>query len=241
VLIALHDETLERTTNIAEVFPDRYREEGTRLGGLVHRWYAVDFTLDEIKRLDAGSWFDPKFAGEKVLTFAEVIEIARGRAGIFPETKAPEVYGDQGYDMERLVVDELKRFGLDQPNGIPGTPVLMQSFSSESLRILRNDLGLDLPSYFLVGENIEARKWFTPDGFAQIKEFATGISPAKELLIAFPDIVPDAHAEGLSVIPYTFGGRDSVEFEDYKTEARYFLADIGVDGMFINNPDLFPR
>jgi glycerophosphoryl diester phosphodiesterase len=134
VLIALHDETLERTTNVAEVFPDRYVEEAIRMGGIARRWYAAEFTLEEIKTLDAGSWFDPEFAGERVPTLAEVIEIARGRAGIFPETKAPEVYGDRGFDMERLVVEELRRFGLDVPNGIEGTPVLLQSFSSESLR-----------------------------------------------------------------------------------------------------------
>jgi len=240
VLIALHDESLERTTNVAEVFPDRYREEMTR-SGLVKRWYAVEFTLDEIKRLDAGSWFDPKFAGERVLTFAEVIEIARGRAGIFPETKAPEVYGDQGYDMERLVVAELKKFGLDVPNGMKGTPVLLQSFSPESLRILRQELGIELPSYFLVGGAYDARRWFTPEGFAEIKEFATGISPSKDLILAFPNIVPDAHAQGLSVIAYTIGGRDSAEFEEYANETRLFLFNEGVDGLFTNNPDLFPR
>lgn len=240
VLIALHDESLERTTDVAQVFPDRFREEMTRVG-LAKRWYAVDFTLDEIKQLDAGSWFDAKFAGERVPTFAEVIEIARGRAGIFPETKAPEVYGDQGYDMERLVVAELKEFGLDVPNGMRGTPVLLQSFSPESLRILRQDLGVDLPSYFLVGGSYDARRWFTPEGFTEIGEFATGISPSKDLVMAFPGIVPEAHAAGLSVIPYTFGGQDTAEFENYANETRYFLFNVGVDGLFTNNPDLFPR
>jgi glycerophosphoryl diester phosphodiesterase len=240
VLIALHDETLERTTNVAAVFPDRFKEELIR-NELVKRWYAVDFTLDEIKQLDAGSWFDPKFAGERVPTFAEVIEIARGRAGIFPETKAPEVYGDQGYDMERLVLRELQRVGLDVPNGIPGTPVLLQSFSPESLRILRQDLGVDLPSYFLVGRSDDARRWLSSEGLAEVKEFATGISPSKDLLIAFPEIVPNAHAAGLPVIPYTIGGRDGAEFENYANETRYFLFNVGVDGLFTNNPDLFPR
>jgi glycerophosphoryl diester phosphodiesterase len=241
VLIALHDETLERTTNVAEVFPDRYVEEAIRMGGIARRWYAAEFTLEEIKTLDAGSWFDPEFAGERVPTFAEVIEIARGRAGIFPETKAPEVYGDRGFDMERLVVEELRRFGLDVPNGIEGTPVLLQSFSSESLRIMRHDLGLDLPSYFLVGQSSEARRWFTPEGFEQVKEFATGIGPSKDLILAYSDIVPDAHAAGLTVIPYTFGGRDPNSMVDLAVETRYFLNSIGVDGIFINNPDLFPR
>jgi glycerophosphoryl diester phosphodiesterase len=240
VLIALHDETLERTTNVAEVFPDRFTEQVTRDLLIVKRFRVSDFTLEEVKQLDAGSWFDPRFAGERVPTFAEVIEIARGRAGLFPETKAPEVYGDLGFDMERLVVEELERHGLHVQGGVPGTPVILQSFSSESLRILRQDLGLELPSAFLVGSDIEARRWFNPEGFARIKEFATGIGPNKNLLVAYMNVVPDAHAAGLTVIPYTFGGREPAEFETFEQEMGVFLQTFGVDGLFTNNPDLFP-
>jgi len=47
-LILLHDDTLERTSNAAEVFPQRMP------------WQASDFTLDEIRRLDFGSWFNQR-------------------------------------------------------------------------------------------------------------------------------------------------------------------------------------
>src|SRR6266571_3767249 len=51
VLICLHDDTLERTTNIAEVFPDRPSANvPSRQPG--KHWLANDFTLEEIKRLD---------------------------------------------------------------------------------------------------------------------------------------------------------------------------------------------
>ncbi len=45
------------------------------------RWLANDFTLAEIRRLDAGTWFDPKFAGERVPTFEEMIALVRGKGG----------------------------------------------------------------------------------------------------------------------------------------------------------------
>lgn len=45
-LILLHDDTLERTSNAADVFPQR------------RPWRAADFTLDEIRQLDFGSWFN---------------------------------------------------------------------------------------------------------------------------------------------------------------------------------------
>ena len=54
---------LERTTNVDEVFPDRFSRDQARRTG--KQWLANDFTLAEIKHLDAGSWFDPKFAGER--------------------------------------------------------------------------------------------------------------------------------------------------------------------------------
>lgn len=240
VLISLHDESLERTTDVEELFPDRYREvpEGRFI---VRRWFAVEFTLDEIKQLDAGSWFSPEFAGERVPTFEEVIEIALGRAGIFPETKEPQVYGEQGYDMEHLVTLALQAHGLHVPGGVEGTPVQLQSFSPESLRILRHEHGLDLPSTFLVGTYLEAQRWFSPEGLEEIREFATGIGPSKSLVLASPNLITNAHAAGLTVVPYTFGSEDEAEFENVQIEARYFLRSLGADGVFINNPDLFPR
>jgi len=245
VLIALHDETLDRTTNAREVFPDRYREEEVR-GETVRRWYAVDFTLDEIRTLDAGSWFDAPFAGERVPTFEEVIEIASGRAGIFPETKAPDAYAEQGFHMEELVVETLRRHGLDTPGADPATPVFLQSFSEASLRVLRHELGSELPSTFLLSRDEAAVRWLTPEGLARVADFATGIGPDKALLIDVPSATADAHAAGLTVIPYTFRGDrpgdfGTVKFDSVAEEMSHFLYVIGVDGLFTNNPDEFER
>jgi glycerophosphoryl diester phosphodiesterase len=239
ILIALHDLTLERTTNVAEVFPDRYREELFR-GETVRRWYANDFTLEELRRLDAGSWFDGAFEGVRIPTLSEVIELARGQAGIFPETKAPEVYGDRGYDMERLLMAELERHGLHEADADPLTPVVIQSFSAESLRILRHEVGTDLPLTFLIS-GPDSETWLSEDGLAQIGEFATGIGPTKSLLLEHPDAVDLAHQAGLTVIPWTFRAGASGEFATVEEEMAHFLFGLGVDGLFTNNPDLFPR
>jgi glycerophosphoryl diester phosphodiesterase len=53
--VLLHDETVERTTNGAG--------------------RACDLTLAELQRLDAGSWFDPTFAGERIPTLEEAIAV----------------------------------------------------------------------------------------------------------------------------------------------------------------------
>lgn len=47
-LVLMHDDTLERTCNVKEVFPDR------------EPWQVWDFALAEIQMLDCGSWFNNK-------------------------------------------------------------------------------------------------------------------------------------------------------------------------------------
>ncbi len=81
--VLIHDEALTRTTNARDVFPNR------------SPWRVDQFTLEEIRRLDAGSWFvqqDPygtltsgevpaelaqTFVGEKVPTLHEALTLTR--------------------------------------------------------------------------------------------------------------------------------------------------------------------
>jgi len=98
-LVVIHDDTLARTTNVEQLFPDR------------KPWYVCDFTLDEIRRLDAGSWFvhdDPfgqikagavspeecrSYVGERVPTLREALRLTRECGGwIDIEIKQPRRY-----------------------------------------------------------------------------------------------------------------------------------------------------
>ncbi len=81
--VLMHDATLERTTNVADVFPDRTP------------WRVEDFTVSELKLLDAGSWYvetDPfgqrtsgevpeddqrAYIGEEIPTLREALEFTR--------------------------------------------------------------------------------------------------------------------------------------------------------------------
>jgi glycerophosphoryl diester phosphodiesterase len=131
-LVCLHDITLERTTNVEDVFPDRFIED--RSGpSPVRRWPVYDFTLAEIKKLDAGSWFDHKFAGARIVTFQEAIDLVKGKAGLFPELKDPAVYRAHGLTMEPLVANALRKNGLDHPASGSGA-IILQSFDEASLR-----------------------------------------------------------------------------------------------------------
>ncbi len=237
VLVCLHDLTLERTTNVREIFPTRFREE-LIAGTPARRWYVPDFTLREIKQLDAGSWFDAKFKGARVATFQEAIDLVHGKAGLYPETKAPEVYAQRGFDMERLVLDVLKKNRLDRRSVLLHTPVIIQSFSPESLKKLFGTLRTKLPLVLLIGDEARAR-WLTAAGLAEAKQFASGIGPAKALLDK--SLVMQAHALALSVTPYTFRSSNTGRFKTVREEMSYYLYSLGVDALFTDNPDLFPR
>jgi len=235
VLICLHDASLERTTNVEEVFPTRFSE--VEIDGLTRRaWLANDFTLAEIRRLDAGSWFDPKFSGEGVPTFDEAVALIKGRAGMFPELKTPEIYQGRDVKFEELVAAALDRHGLRGPNADPRTPVILQTFGEGTARRLAQ-MKIGVPVALLIGrgdgwDQARVRSW---SGIVQ------DLAPAKAIILKNPEFVTWAHGAGLSVTPYTFRAADTGTFPSAEAEMAHYLYTLGVDALFTDNPDLFPR
>jgi len=239
VLVCLHDQTLERTTDVEQVYPDRYREERTE-GDVARRWPVADFTWEEIQRLDAGSWFDAKYAHTRIPSWQEAIDAIRGRAGLFPETKAPEVYGALGWDMERLVQKQLEQSGLAQPGADPRTPVIIQSFSAASLKKMARELKSRLPLVLLVGAGDPVDP-LEREQLEEVATYAAGIGPAKELIGNDPSIVGRAHEAGLSVTCWTFRMSGHAQRDSLRHEMETYLYTHGIDALFTDNPDLFPR
>jgi glycerophosphoryl diester phosphodiesterase len=229
VLVCLHDTTLERTTNVKDVFPDRATEVRGKKA-----WPVAEFTLKEIRQLDAGAWKGKQFAGQKVPTFQQMIDAVKGKAGIIPETKAPEVYGKLGLNMEKELMAVLKANKLDQPNADPKTPVVIQSFSADSLKVLRKDHACQLPLVYLFTADQSA------DQLKGMKEYADGIAPNKAVVFARPGIVADAHALGMSVTVWTCRRGQTGDFADVKAEMTHLLKELKVDAIFTDNPDQFP-
>ncbi len=83
-------------------------------------------TLAQLEELDAGSYFDPAFASERIPTLEEVLETASERLLLNVELKSMSIR-DNG--LERIVIDQVERHGLGHDNR-----VLLSSFNPASLR-----------------------------------------------------------------------------------------------------------
>jgi glycerophosphoryl diester phosphodiesterase len=238
ILICLHDGSLERTTNVETVFPDRVSTQ-TIEGKTRQAWLANDFTLAEIKNLDAGSWFDPKFSGEKVPTFDEAIALIRGKAGIFPELKVPEIYAGRNVNFEQLVADALDRNRLRGPTADAKTPVILQTFGQQTARNLAK-MNIGVPVVLLMEYDNRLR---TAEQVKAWKGIVQGFGPAKRIVFENADFVKWAHAEGMTVTPYTFRASDVMKsgFRTVDEEMSHFLYRLDVDALFTDNPDKFPR
>ncbi|HKS14511.1 MAG TPA: glycerophosphodiester phosphodiesterase [Pseudomonas sp.] len=132
VLVAVHDDTLARTSDVAERYPER-RDSPVSA-----------FTLAELKALDAGSWFNQAYPARarasfeklRILTLDEVIDIAEGNPerdpGLYIETKVP----DQFPGIEAQLQARLDARGwLDRPG-----KVVLQTFDRNSLGLLHKSM-----------------------------------------------------------------------------------------------------
>lgn len=237
VLVCLHDDTLERTTNVEDVFPERYSREVKGRNG-EKRWVANDFTVAELKRLDAGSWFDAKYAGAQMPTFDEMLARVQQHpgVGVYPELKSPPLYTARGIDMAKLLVDALKKHGLDAAAAQAKTPVIIQSFDRPTIKRMSVDLPT-VPRVYLTSDE----KDITDVQLADLATFAQGIAPEKKLVAGHPDLVTRAHSKNLTVTVWTFRADEKTAYPSVSDEMTQFLYTWGIDAAFTNNPDRFPR
>jgi glycerophosphoryl diester phosphodiesterase len=235
VLICLHDDTLERTSDVETVFPTRFSKELAGRGK-APQWIANDFTLDEIRKLDMGRWFNGRFIGERIPTWQDVIELVKGKAGLYPELKSPPLYTARGVDMAKIFVDSVKKNGLDTPESLKTTPIIIQSFDEATIRRMATELPT-IPRVFLTEKDADVSE----ARLTELATFSTGIAPDKNVIARHPDMVARAHALGLTVTSWTFRADQKTSYPSVREEMAHFLYTLGIDALFTNNPDLFPR
>lgn len=252
VPIVLHDIHLESVTDVAQVFPGRARQDG--------KYYAIDFTLAEIRQLAVSERFNPKtqkavfpqrFPAHqgrfRVSTLAEELTLIQGLnqstgriAGIYPELKQPAFHLAAGKDITRIVLDVLAEFHYTDPTH----PCYLQCFEAEQLRRIRDEFGSRLKLVQLVSDK-ECRAAMVDEAtlrskMAEIATYADGIGPPLNVVFQEDhptELVAAAHAAGLVVHPWTCRADQVLTgFHDFAS-LHDALRAVKIDGVFSDFPD----
>lgn len=260
-LIVIHDALLNFTTDVAERYPGRAREDGL--------FYARDFTMHEIRTLDVhertdlegkpvypdrypidGDSFEIHTLGEELQFIAHLQESVGRPVGIYPEIKHPALHRASGVDISVKVLEMLKANGYQSREDA----CYLQCFDEKEVIRIRNELGCELKLVQLIGENSWGESTTDYDdlrsvaGLKRVAETADGIGPWINQLYTYDeatntvtptDLVKRAHDLGLAVHPYT-ARRDSLQpgFETFGALIDFLFDDLKVDGVFTDFPDL---
>lgn len=154
-MVLVHDDSLARNTNVKEEFPD------------LDPWNVGDLTLEEIKSLDAGSWFDDRFAGEQILTVEELLELNDGEVGITLEMKAPESSPGVATELANL----LEEYDLtdDDRTRTGAYEIMVHSRGQDALHEFA-DILPDVPLVYLTGGPM-----LEDEELAELSEWTMGV------------------------------------------------------------------
>ncbi|ADU28931.1 glycerophosphodiester phosphodiesterase [Evansella cellulosilytica] len=165
VLVVIHDETVDRTTN------------GTG--------WVKDFTYDQLKQLDAGSWFDESFQKANIPTLEEVFKWAANTSLLLNVELKNGVVQYEG--IEEAVIDLIKQYKLEDRT-------VISSFNHYSLvEVNRLDSKLETAILFMEG-------LYEPWNYAK-NVGATGLHCF--LPVAVPELLVGARANHVQVRPFT--------------------------------------
>ncbi len=259
VPIVLHDVHIDTVTDVATVFPSRARSDG--------RYFAIDFTLDELKELKLCERIDfetgkavysRRFpvgkSSFRIPTLVEEIELIQGMnkstgksIGICVEIKSPAWHIEQGQHVSETTLSVLRSYGYCAR----ADSAIIECFDATELRRIREQLECDLKLVQLIGENSwqEAPCDFdelkTEQGLQQIAEYADGIAPwvhqvldkNKKDTATNANLVELAHKHRLPVYPYTFRADNLPDYAETFEELLELSIKAKVDGVFTDFPD----
>ena len=224
-LVVLHDIHLERVTNVETVFPIRHREDG--------RYYALDFTLSELRSLNVHERTDAKgkqvysnrYQGNgpfSVATFEEHISTilslnatTGGSVGLYAEIKSPAWHREQGVDISKAVLEVLREHHLDDVSA----NIYIQCFDFAEIKRLREELGDEVKLIQLLAENswnetpTNYDKLKTQEGIEELSRYVQGIGPWLGHVTRYEGGKPTteltpwietAKQQGLLIHPYTY-------------------------------------
>jgi glycerophosphoryl diester phosphodiesterase len=225
VPVIFHDTHIDTTTDVAKKFPGRQRADG--------RFYAIDFTVAELKQLHVTERFNPKTGKaafpkrfpvgvgsfqvvtlEEEIQFIQALNRSTGRnVGLYPELKAPAWHRKEGRDLSATVLPLLRKYGYDAKD----SACYLQCFEYAEIKRLRGELGWSGKLIMLLGgkgkEPGETDFTYlqTDDGLAELAKVVDGIGPPISSYVTgkspaerqVTDLAARARKAGLKSHPYT--------------------------------------
>lgn len=223
--IVLHDIHLDSVTDVAKRFPDRQRPDG--------RYYAIDFTLAEIKQLSVNerahhkngtTIYSGRFPGgptglpvntlEEELVFIAGLNRSTDRQiGVYTEIKKPTWHLEQGQDLSAKVVELLRQHGYSSKQD----DCWLQCFEWSEVKRIREVLGWQGRLVQLIGRGTHASsqsdydQMRTAEGLAGLAQTVDAVGPDVGAIVTgagpdsctITDFVANAHMVKLAVHPYT--------------------------------------
>jgi glycerophosphoryl diester phosphodiesterase len=191
-LVVIHDHTVDRTTN--------------------GKGFVKDMTVEQLKQLDAGLWYDPRFAGERILTLPELLEWAKDRVPVAIEIKNGPIYYP---GIGSKTVTLLREYGMLQQAML----VSFDHFVLRECKMMEPEVATGI---------LYAARLVNPVGAAQAAG-ADALHPHWSYVT--PDLIEMAHTAGLAVSPWCPNDLPTIKY----------LEAMGVDSIGTDYPDLFAQ
>ncbi|MDA2925906.1 glycerophosphodiester phosphodiesterase [Acidobacteria bacterium AH-259-G07] len=192
-IMVIHDETVDRTTD--------------------GRGAIAEMTRNEVQALDAGSWFSPRFEGERAPTLSEVLELVKPT----PVNLLIEIKQGRGlpHGFEKRLIQAIQEHNIL-------SRVIVQSFNHAAVRKVKEEN----PS-IATGALIDYR---SPDPVSEVKAAGAETLGLKSSLVT-REIIEKAHRNGLRVFVWTVNKLARI---------RKMLI-LGVDGVITDYPSRVRR
>jgi glycerophosphoryl diester phosphodiesterase len=190
-IVVIHDDTLNRTTN--------------------GKGRVTDYTLDELKQLDAGSWFGTQFSGEKIPTLKEMLELTRGKMFLNIELKKGDLGRYTMMDLADRSLQEVEEVGMLNQ-------VVFASFDPSAIdRILEKNPKIPVALIY-------SQSWTFPQEVTGGRSISVLSCSGKVLT---QTNISKTHQRGMKVIAWTLNTEEHMQ---------HFL-NMGVDGIITDYPD----
>ncbi|HIQ37303.1 MAG TPA: glycerophosphodiester phosphodiesterase [Desulfocapsa sulfexigens] len=257
-VIVLGSPDIAKATNVAEIFPDRIRDDG--------KYYALDFTLDEIRELTlrdpAGRFPKELQPNLKIPTLEETLALIvaldkslEKNSRVAVELKQAWLHRKEGKDLTKPVLTILQKYGYTGQSD----KTFLMSYDEEELKRIKKQLlpemGMSIKLVQLIesneGQETMVEEWgewrsynydlmFFKSGLRSLSRTVAAIALPKYMLVDSEgkllrnDFVKNAQQLGTMIFTFPVQKDERMRLpfvHSFDEELEFFYFTVGVDGI----------